>query len=321
MLHSVFHGLGRCALIATCALPLASLAQSNTIKLVVGAPPGGTTDTVARSIAQHMGQDLKRTVLVENKPGAGGNIAADYVAKSKADGNTLLVTFTSFSINASLYRKLPFDTIKDFTPISMLANVPSVLVTRKDFPAQNMTEFVKEVKAHPGKYTMALGAVGSSLHMAGERMKMMAGLDILNVPYKGTAPAITDLLGGQVDMMFASSMNALPHVKGGALKALGVTSTASLPQFPGVPPIGETIKGFESNAWFAMFGPAGLPPEVVTALNGAARKAVDTPDFRRLLEGEAATAVSSTPEELGEFVRKDIARYAEIVKFTGATVD
>ena len=321
MLHTVFHGLSRCAIIAACAMPLATLAQNNTIKLVVGAPPGGTTDTVARSIAQHMGQDLKRTVLVENKPGAGGNIAADYVAKSKADGNTLLVTFTSFSINASLYRKLPFDTIKDFTPISMLANVPSVLVTRKDFPAQNMAEFVKEVKAHPGKYTMALGAVGSSLHMAGERMKMMSGLDILNVPYKGTAPALTDVLGGQVDMMFASSMNALSPVKSGTLKALGVTSTAELQQYPGVPPIGDTIKGFESNAWFAMFGPAGLSPKVVAELNRAARKAVDTPDFRKLLEGEAATAVSSTPEELGEFVRKDIARYAEIVKFTGATVD
>ncbi|CAM4124077.1 tripartite tricarboxylate transporter substrate binding protein [Bordetella muralis] len=321
MLIAARYVLSGCALVVAGAMPLASMAQNNTIKLVVGAPPGGTTDTVARSIAQHMGQDLKRTVLVENKPGAGGNIAADYVAKSTADGNTLLVTFTSFSINASLYRKLPFDTIEDFTPISMLANVPSVLVTRKDFPAQNMAEFVKEVKSHPGKYTTALGAIGSSLHMAGERMKMMAGLDILNVPYKGTAPALTDVLGGQVDMMFASSMNALAPVKNGTLKALGVTSTAELPQFPGVPPIGDTIKGFESNAWFAMFGPAGLSPKVVAELNSAARKAVDTPDFRKLLEAEAATAVSSTPEELGEFVRKDIARYAEIVKFTGATVD
>src|SRR3546814_684124 len=153
--------------------------------------------------------DLKRTVLVENKPGAGGNIASDYVAKINPDGNTLLVTFTSFSINASLYRNLPFDPLRDFTPISMLANVPSVLVARKDFPAQTMPEFVSLVKANPGKYTMALAAIGSSVHMAGERMKMMAGLDILNVPYKGTSPAINDLLGGQVDMMFASSLNVL----------------------------------------------------------------------------------------------------------------
>src|SRR5690606_27293824 len=248
-----------CAVIGSMALPPgAAWAQNDAIKLVVGAPPGGTTDTVARSIAQHMSKDLKRTVLVENKPGAGGNIAADYVAKSNPDGRTLLVTFTSFSINATLYRNLPFDPVRDFTPISMLANVPSVLVTRKDFPAKSMEEFVSLVKASPGKYTMALGAIGSSLHLAGERMKMMAGLDILNVPYKGTSPAVNDVLGGQVDMMFASSLNALPHIKSGALKALGVSSPESLAQFPGVPPIGDTIKGFESNAWFALFGPANL---------------------------------------------------------------
>ncbi|MFJ1300629.1 Bug family tripartite tricarboxylate transporter substrate binding protein [Pseudomonadota bacterium AL_CKDN230030165-1A_HGKHYDSX7] len=313
------HLISGCVIAAAFALPAA--AQDAPIRLVVGAPPGGTTDTVARSIGQHMAKELKRTVLIENRPGAGGNIAADYVAKAKADGNTLLVTFTSFSINASLYRNLPFDPVKDFKPISMLANVPSVLVTRKDFPANDMPSFVKEVKAHPGKYTMAIGALGSSLHMAGERMKMMSGLEILNVPYKGTAPAITDLLGGQVDMMIASSLNALPHMKTGALKPLGVTSPKALAQFPNVPPIGDTIKGFESNAWFAMFGPAGLSPETVKSLNAAARKAVDTPEFRKLLEGEAATAVSSSPEELDAFVREDIARYAEIVKFTGATID
>ena len=311
-----------CALLGALALPpIPALAQGDAIRLVVGAPPGGTTDTVARSIAQHMGVDLKRPVVVENKPGAGGNIAADYVAKSNPDGSTLLVTFTSFSINATLYRKLPFDPIADFTPISMLANVPSVLVVRKDFPAQTMPEFVSLVKANPGKHTMALGAIGSSLHMAGARMKMMAGLYILNVPYKGTAPAITDLLGGQVDMMFASSLNAVPHIKSGALRALGVTSPQALPQFPGVPPIGDTINGFESNAWFALFGPAKLPADKLATLNAAARKAVDTPEFRQLLEREAASAVSSSPQELGAFVRQDIERYAEIVKFTGATAD
>ena len=294
-------------------------AQNNApIRLVVGAPPGGTTDIVARAIAQHMGTDMKRTFVVENRPGAGGNIAADYVAKSKNDGNTLLVTFTSFSINASLYKNLPFDTKKDFTPISMLASVPSLLVTRKDFPASSMPEFVKVVKANPGKYTTAIGALGSSLHMAGERLKMMAGVDILNVPYKGTAPAMTDLLGGQVDMMFTSSVTAKPHIKAGTVKALGVTSTKPLAEYPGVPPIGDTIKGFESNAWFALLGPANLPPEVLKDLNAAARKAVDTQAFRTMLEAESATAVSSSPEELRDFIAKDIDRYAELVQFTGA---
>ncbi|AMD44832.1 tripartite tricarboxylate transporter substrate binding protein [Bordetella holmesii] len=308
------------ALLSAAALAPA-WAQTEAIKLVVGAPPGGTTDTVARSIAQTMAKDLQRTVLVENRPGAGGNIAADYVAKSRADGTTLLVTFTGFSINASLYRKLPFDPVKDFTPISMLAQVPSVLVARKDFPANDIPELLKQVKADPGKYTMALGAVGSSLHLAGERMKMLADLDILNVPYKGTSPALADLLGGQVDMMFASSLSAQPHIKSGSLKALGVTSPQQLPQYPGVKPIGDTVKGFESNAWFALLGPADLPPQTLQSVNAAASKAVAAPEFRKLLENESATAVSSSPEELGAFVRQDIDRYAEIVKFTGATVD
>ncbi|ALM84145.1 tripartite tricarboxylate transporter substrate binding protein [Bordetella sp. N] len=300
--------------------PLAAVqAQNQPIRLVVGAPPGGTTDTVARNIGAKMSKELGRNVIVENRPGAGGNIAADYVAKSAADGNTLLVSFTSFSINASLYKNLPFDPRKDFTPISMLATVPSVLVVRKDFPAKDMAALIQEVKAHPGKYTMALGGIGSSLHMAGERMKLMAGLDIINVPYKGTTPAITDVLGGQVDMMFASTLNALPHVKSGNLRALGVTSNKALPALPDVPPIGSAIKGFESNAWFALFGPAKLPPETLEKINAAARKAVAAPDFQRLLEQESAQALSSTPEDLKAFVSEDIDRYAEVVKASGAT--
>lgn len=291
------------------------------IRLVVGAPPGGTTDTVARGLGQQMAKALNRTVLVENRPGAGGNIASDYVAKSRPDGNTLLVSFTSFSINASLYKNLPFDPVKDFTPVSMLASVPSVLVASPGFPADDVAGLIARVKAAPGKYTMALGAIGSSLHLAGERMKMMAGLDILNVPYKGTSPAITDLLGGQVDMMFASTVNAMPQIKAGKLKLLGVTSTQPLPEFPNTAPISDTIKGFQSNAWFALFAPKGLPEATLARLNAAARQAVDTPEFRRLLEPDAATPQSSTPQELGDFVKADIARYAEVVKASGATVD
>jgi tripartite-type tricarboxylate transporter receptor subunit TctC len=300
-----------------CIAPTA-IAQS-VVKLVVGAPAGGTTDTVARGIASQLTQILGRGVVVDNRPGAGGNIAADYVAKSAPDGQTLLVSFNSFSINASLYKNLPFDPIRDFTPISMLATVPSVFVARKDFPASNIAELIALVKTHPGKYSMALGGIGSSLHMAGERFKMMTGLNILDVPYKGTAPAVTDLLGGHVDLMFASSLNVMAHVKQGNLKALGVTSTEPLPPFPGVAPIGNTVRGFESTAWFALFGPAKLTADTVARLNTATRKAVASPAFNHLLAVESAHAVSSTPGELDAYVKKDIARYAEIVKFTGAT--
>lgn len=316
--------LALCSVISCFALaqsPAAFAQDAQAIRLVVGAPPGGTTDTVARSIAQQLSKSMGRVVLVENKPGAGGNIAANYVAKSANDGNTLLVSFSSFSINASLYKKLPFDPIADFTPISMLAKVPNVLVVHKDFPADTMEQVIRLVRANPGKYTMALGSIGSSLHMAGERMKMMGKLDILNVPYKGTAPALTDLLGGQVDMMFASTMNVLPHTKTGSLKVLGVTSEYALPQFPGVPPIGATIAGFESTAWFGLFGPGSLPPAVLQELNAHAAKAVASEEFRQLLETDAARPQSSTPQELDIFVREDIKRYAEVVKYTGATAD
>jgi len=319
------HIIGRAATALAQALALgiaalpAAQAQQNVVRLVVGATPGGTTDTVARSIAVHMSSELKQTVVVENKPGAGGNIASDYVAKSTPDGKTLLVSFNSFSINPSLYPSLPFDTIADFTPVSMLATVPSVLVVRKNFPANNIAELIAMAKKDPGKYTMALGGIGSSLHMAGDRMKMMAGIDMLNIPYKGTSPAVTDLLGGQVDMMFASSLNVMPHLKSGAVRALGVSSLKPLKEFPGVPPIADTIPGFESNAWFAMFAPAGLPADTLATLNQAVRKATEAPQFREMLEVDSARAVSSTPQELADFVKQDIARYAEVVKFTGAT--
>ncbi|MGN6580128.1 MAG: Bug family tripartite tricarboxylate transporter substrate binding protein [Bordetella sp.] len=315
-----FSRIAACALLAalfTSATP-ASAQDTAPIRLIVGAPPGGTTDMVARGMAQYMAPILHRTLVVENRPGAGGNIAADYVAKSKADGNTLLVTFTSFSVNPSLYKHLPFDPIKDFTPISMLATVPSVLVVRKDFPAKTMPEFITQVKANPGKYTAGIGAIGSSLHMAGERMKMMAGLNIRNIPYKGTNPALTDLLGGQVDMMFASSVNVLQHVKSGSLRALGVTSPQPLPEFPGVPPIGKTIPGFESSAWFGLLGPAKLTPSTLSTLNRAAREALQNPTFRKMLEREAAIPVGGSAADLASFIRKDIVRYAELVKYTGA---
>jgi tripartite-type tricarboxylate transporter receptor subunit TctC len=309
----------RCFAAALCLCTAPAVMAQSVVRLVVGAPAGGTTDTVARGIASQLTQILGRGVVVDNRPGAGGNIAAEYVAKSAPDGQTLLVSFNSFSINASLYKNLPFDPIRDFTPISMLATVPSVFVARKDFPANNIAELIALVKTKPGKYSMALGGIGSSLHMAGERFKMMTGLNILDVPYKGTAPAVTDLLGGHVDLMFASSLNVMAHVKQGNLKALGVTSPEPLPPFPGVAPISNTVKGFESTAWFALFGPAKLPPGTLSTLNAAARKAVASPEFNHLLEVESAHAVSSTPDELGAFVKKDIARYAEIVKFTGAT--
>jgi tripartite-type tricarboxylate transporter receptor subunit TctC len=307
---------------AFAALPLATLAQpADTITLIVGASPGGTTDRVARGIAAEMSDILKQTVIVENKPGAGGNIAATEVARGPKDGNKLLVSFTSFSVNASLYKKLPFDPLKDFTPITILAQVPSVLVVRKDFPANNVAELIKALKDKPGQYSFALGGIGSSLHMATASFQMATKTEGINVPYKGTSPALQDLIGGQVDIMFASVENVLPLLGTGRIKFLGVTSPESLEKFPGVPPVQDTVAGFTSQAWFGMFGPANMDPARLKAISDAAREGAKREEFIKLMTHGGGKVLTQTPQEFADFVRKDIAHYAEVVKFTGASVE
>jgi len=310
-------------LLAGLALFAAQAAAQNAgvIKLVVGASPGGATDLVARAVAKGMSQNLGQTVLVENKAGAAGNIAGEYVASSKADGNTLLVNYTSFSANTSLYKKMPFDPVKDFTPVSKLATVPSVLAVRKDFPASNMQEFLALIRANPGKYTAGLGGLGSSLHIATELLKAQARVDIVTIPYKGAAPAMVDLLGGHIDFMFDAAMNVVSHVQQGTIKVLGVTSTAPLKEFPGAAPIADVVPGFESSSWYGVFAPAGVPAETVDRLSKSVRAAVATPEFRQLMESQAASADSSTPEELAVFLRQDIEKHAEIVRLTGISMD
>src|ERR1700690_2089010 len=222
-------------LVLLLAAPLSVRADdypSRPIKILVGASPGGTTDTMARTIAQPLSKSLGQPVLVENKPGAGGNIAAATVAKATPDGYTLLVSVTSHTTNAPPYPKLPFDPVADFTPISKIANVPSLLVGNPKLPAQNLNELIALARAKPDTLSIAIGGIGSSLHLAGEQLKMMAGLRILDVPYKGTAPALTDVLGGQVDMMFISMVTGTAQVQAGNLRAYGVTSAGRQPSFP-----------------------------------------------------------------------------------------
>ncbi|MBF6988488.1 MULTISPECIES: tripartite tricarboxylate transporter substrate binding protein [unclassified Cupriavidus] len=295
------------------------VAGGKPIRILVGAPAGGTTDTLARTIAQEMSQLLEQSVVVENRPGAGGNIAADLVAKSAPDGSTLLMSFTSHTINATLYKKLPFDPVQDFTPVTLVATVPSVLVATPKLPANNVPELIRLARAEPGKLNFAIGSVGSSLHMAGDMFKMMTGTYIVNIPYKGTAPALTDVLAGQCDLMFASTINVLPHVRAGKLKVLGVTSPAPMPQFPGAAPIGATVKGFESSAWFGLFGPAGMPAELTQALYQAARKGLESPSVRKRLENDGAQPVGMAPEAFAAFVKQDVKRWASVVKYSGAS--
>ena len=288
------------------------------IRILVGAPAGGTTDTMARTLAQALGTQLARTVVVENRPGAGGNIAAEAVARSAPDGNTLLMSFTSHAINATLYPKLPFDPLRDFTPLTMVSTSPSVLVAHPQLAANTLPELIALAKARPGQLNFAIGAMGSSLHLAGEAFKLKAGVYIVNIPYRGTAPAVQDVLAGQVELMFAAVGNVQQHIRAGKLKALGVTSATRLPSLPEVPAIAETLPGYESSAWFGLFGPARMSPELARRLADAARAAVQSPEVRRRIEHEGATPVGNSPEVFARFVEAEIQRWGAVVRYAGA---
>ena len=306
----------RRTLLAFATMP--AFAQGAPVRIWVGASPGGSTDTLARELAPEMGRQLGRTVIVENKSGAGGNLAADQVAKSAPDGANLLLSFTSFTINASLYPKLPFDPVADFTPLTLVATSPSVLVAHPSLPVKDLRELLAYAKARPGQLSFAIGGLGSSLHLAGDALKMRAGLFIVNIPYRGTAPAVADVVAGNVPLMFAAVGNVRSLVQAGKLKALGVTSPQRLALFPDVPAIAEALPGYESNAWFGLFGPAKLPPDLVTKLSDAARAAIRTEAFRKRVEGDAGEAVGNTPAEFVRFVKADLARWAPVVRYAGA---
>ena len=288
------------------------------VRILVGAPAGGSTDTLARSLASEMGRQLSRTVIVENRPGAGGNIAADAVAKAAPDGNTLLMSFTSHAINASLYPSLPFDPVKDFTALTCVATSPSMLVAHPSLPVKDVRELITLARAKPGQLNFAIGSVGSSLHLAGDAFKMQSGVYIVNIPYRGTAPAIQDVLAGQVELMFAAVGNAQAQVRAGKLRALGVTSATRLAAFPDVPAISEVLPGYESSAWFGLFAPGRMEPALAKKISDAARKAVASPEVRRRLETEGYIPVGNAPDDFGRFVQAEITRWAKVVKFSGA---
>jgi tripartite-type tricarboxylate transporter receptor subunit TctC len=304
--------------LAAATNPLHAQTITTPVRILVGAPAGGTTDTMARTLGIELGKILGRPVVVENRPGAGGNIAADAVAKAAPDGNTLLMSFTSHAINASLYPSLPFDPERDFTPLTMVSTSPAILVANPSLPANNLKELIALAKAKPGKLNFAIGSLGSSVHLAGEAFKMMSGAYIVNIPYKGTAPAIQDVLAGQVEMMFANVGNAQAHIRAGKLKPLGVTSPKRLAAFPDVPAIAEALPGYESSAWFGLFGPGRMNPELAKRISEAARQAIATPEVRKRIEAEGATPVGNSPDEFAKFVHAEIQRWAKVVKFSGA---
>jgi tripartite-type tricarboxylate transporter receptor subunit TctC len=283
---------------------------------------GGTNDIVGRLIAQKLGEVMGASVIVENRPGAGGNIGTVAVAKAPKDGYTLLMTISSAqAINPAVYKNPGFDPVKDFTPLSMIGAVPNVLVVNPAFPAKTLADFLKLVKAEPGKYPYASAGNGTLNHLLGEMLNSMAGVKLQHIPYKGVAPAMTDVIGGQVPMAFASLPSVLQHLKAGRLIAIGVSSPNRSPVLPDVPAIGEQVPGYSGTLWVGLFGVRGVSADVEARLMEAMKKVLAAPDTQEKLQAQGVELASATPAQFAVLLQEDIARWARIVKESGATID
>ena len=303
-------------------MPGAAMAQpeanwpARPIRWIVPFPPGGAMDVIARTLGDTAARELGQPVVIENRPGAGGNIGADFVAKQPADGYTIMITSIGMATNKALYSRLSYDPVKDFAPISLLAVVPNVLVVNTAKSAdKSVKDVLADARREPGKLTYASAGNGTSIHLAGEVFASMAGLQLLHVPYKGSGPALTDMLGGQVDLMFDSITSARPHIQSGKLRALGVTTARRSSALPDVPTIAEAgVPGYEVSPWFAVFAPAGTPAAVVTRLNQVLNDAIRQPDNLKKLEGVGAEPIGSTPQELATHLDKELNRWGRIIK-------
>jgi tripartite-type tricarboxylate transporter receptor subunit TctC len=296
---------------------------SKPIRLIVAFPPAGATDVVARAIGQKLSEALGQQVFVENRPGAGGNIGAEAAAKSAPDGYTLfLAALTNHAIAASVYSKLNYDLTTSFTPVSLVANVPHMLVAHPSVPVNSVKELIELAKAKPGELNAASQGNGTLSHLELELFKSSAGVNLLHVPYKGSSNAMPDLLAGQVSLFFDSIPSALPQVKAGKLKALGVLTSKRLAFLPNIPTIAESgLPGFEANNWFAVLAPAGTPKDIVNLLNAEIAKIVVIPGLRDHLASQGAILEGSTPEQLSVMIKSDLAKWAKVVKDSGARID
>jgi tripartite-type tricarboxylate transporter receptor subunit TctC len=292
------------------------------IHLIVGYAAGGSTDAVARIVGQKLSEALGQPVIIDNRPGAGATLASELAAKAEPDGYTLFMSTIANAINTTLYPNLPFDFGRDFAPVSLVATVPNVLVVNPEVPAADLKEFIALAKSKPGEITFASSGNGSSIHLNGELFNKVAGTQLVHVPYKGSAPAVVDLLGGQVQSMFDNLSSSLPYIKAGKLRALAVTGPKRSPAAPEIPTLAEAgLPGCEVVSWFALVAPAKTPPEIIARLNAATVKILQQPDMKDRLEALGAEAAPSTAPELAGFIQSETAKWAEVVKASGARVD
>jgi len=292
------------------------------IRLVIPFAAGGPSDVLARGFSQKLGESLGQPIIIDNKPGAGTNLAADFVAKSKADGYTIfLMMVGTQAINETLYKKLSYNTIKDFSPISLVASSSLMLVANPSVPVKNVSDLIAYSRANPGKINFGSSGTGTPLHLGGELFNVQAGTTLNHVPYKGAAPALTDVLGGQIQTAMVGTPAALPFVKTGKLTAIGVTSLKRSSNAPEIPAIAETLPKFEVELVYAMVAPAGTPKDIINKLNSQLVSVLNNPEIKSQLNSKGFDVISSSPEQLGEYIKSEVSKWAPIVKKSGATAD
>jgi tripartite-type tricarboxylate transporter receptor subunit TctC len=291
------------------------------IKWIVPYPPAGTTDVLARIVAQWLSENIGQQVIVENKPGAGNNIGTEAVVNSPPDGYTMLLVNPANGINASLYKKLSFNFIRDIAPVAGLVRTPNVMVVTNKLPVKTVAEFIAYCKANPSKVNMASSSSGTSTHLSGELFKSMTGCNMVHIPYKGAGPVLTDLIGGQVQVFFDNLPSSAGHIKAGSIRALAVTSAAREPSFPDLPTVGDTVPGYEATAWFGVGMPKGTPREAIEKMNSAINRALADPKMRARLAELGGSPIAGTPEDFGKVIVAETEKWAKVVASSGATVD
>lgn len=317
-LRALVRAASRAACVGLIAfMPLLAPAQpfpTQPVKIVVPFPPGGTTDILARLLASELSRQWGQSVVVDNRAGASGIVFSEQLAHMPPDGYTLMLTATHHVINPGLYKNLKYDTRTDFTPIAEVASVPNVLVVNPDFPARNVAELIAYAKAHPGKVNFGSSGTGGANHLAGELFKSKAGIDMVHIPYKGASQALNDLLGGQIPVMFDSVPGVLPHIRAGRLRALAVTSLTRSPALPDVPTLDEAgLKGFEATAWFGLYAPGGMTPELSARLSKDVLKALHSDDIRRAFDQQGAQPGTMTQAQFAAFVDAEITKWSKVI--------
>lgn len=320
--HTLRHLAGAALLCALATTAAAQAWPTKAVSLVVPFPAGGTTDVLARALGQELAKSLGQPVIVENKPGAGATLGADFVAKAKPDGYTLLMGAVHHTIATSVYRKLAYDFQKDLAPVTTVAMVPNVLVVQADSSSRTVPELIAQAKRAPGKFTFGSNGNGTGQHLIGAQFESMAGVQLLHVPYKGSGPAVSDLLGGQVNYMFDSITSARPHIESGKLRALGLTTAKRSKSLPNVPTLAEAgLPGYEVSPWFAVFMPAATPKDIVAKVNAALLEAMKDPDVVKRFETIGAEPVGSTPEEMAQHLARESERWTKLIQERGIKLD